>query len=949
MLSVMTISYAQQQITDFPIEKSEYGSYPSEFLEFNNLMFFEAGSQGYGREIWTLSGNQDKSCMLKDIFPGNSSAVSYGLSKASVILNNKLYFVANDGTSSGEIWCTDGTSEGTVKITHSQNYNISQFTLVGDHFYFVKRINNFLQVWISDGTENGTKMVKGGIQSASYTVYEGKCNNTFIFCFTPQSAMETSLWRSDGTSEGTYALLSGSGIGGTDISSQCIEFNNELYFVISDDYIFGYGSSVGIMKTDGTVANTVPVKAILVGGTWLIDYDDVIAINNKLYFSFFEVDYNRLFIWESDGTESGTKLIYDVSGDTYFSTSNLYSDGDHLIFCGKNENGGTSLIRMNLQDYSLDFIKELQGVITFPGYFVYPESVGKIREINDGKIFITVPGMIPQYEGWISGLTESSTIRVPILDDYVTYLYDDILVFKDKFYLSKNSPENGRELWVSDGTAEGTILFEDIDNTMGGLAGTHLWDLGNKFVFIADDGIHGKELHVNNMGTENAVIDIWKGKNGSFPANMIKYKNNIYFTASDSAHGTELWKTDGTNEGTQMVKDMTEGRYSTHITNPVVFNDTLFFLTYRDGSDYLCKLKDDNLVEIKGLFGISSLFACDSYLFFIAGPYKDLYVTDGTSAGTVMLKEFDICRNFAQVNGKLYFTASERNAGDEELWSSDGTQSGTVMVKDIGMGYPSEPNQLINFNNKLFFTAYTQENGRELWQSEGSEVNTLQVIDIIQGPQNSLYNARFHLWNNNLYFNANDGLHGFELWKTDGSESGTRLVKDINSGGESSFPSLMASNENAVYFQAYDPEHGTELWKSDGTESGTIMVADIFPGVISSSPANILATSGDVFLFADTQNDGRQIWQIDPDAGPSGLNKNEIISTPVYPNPCKNFLNIPANGRISKVRIYNSQGKVVADKEVVNNMVNVSELSSGLYMLEYSINKQSGVSKFIKE
>ena len=955
MLSVMTFSYAQQQITDFPVEKSEYGSFPSEFLEFNNLMFYVASSPGYGGEIWTLSGDQDKPVMLKDIFPGNKSAVSSSLTKTSVILNNKLYFVAKDGTSNGEIWCTDGTSEGTVKITHSQNYNISQLTLVGDHFYFVKRINNFLQVWISDGTENGTKMVKGGIQSASYTFHEGKCNNTFVFCFMPQYATETSLWRSDGTSEGTYALLSGfdgngAGIGGTDISTQYIEFNNALYFVIRDYSIFGSGSSVGIMKTDGTVANTVPVKAIHDGSSRLINYDDVIAIDNKLYFSFFEVDYKRLFIWESDGTESGTKLIYDVSGSTYFSTSNLYSDGDHLIFCGKNENGGTSLIRMNLDDYSLDYIKELQGVIASPSFFLNPESTCRIRQINDGKIFITVPYMFAQYEGWISGLTESSTIRVPILDDNLDYISGDILLFKGKFYLCIYSAENGRELWVSDGKAEGTLLVEDIDNTIGGMFDTHLWDLGNKFVFIANDGIHGEELYVNNMGTENTVIDIRKGKEGSYPANMIKYKNSIYFTASDSTHGAELWKTDGTKEGTLMIKDMTDGRYSTHITNPVVFNDTLFFETYRDVSDYLCKLKDDNLFEIKGFGGgISSLFACQRHLFFIVGQYKDLWVSDGTSAGTVKLKEFDICRNFTQVNGKLYFTASERNAGDEELWSSDGTQSGTVMVKDIGMGYPSEPNQLINLNNKLFFSAYTQENGRELWQSEGSEGNTYQITDILQGPQSSLFNSELHKWNNNLYFSANDGLNGFELWKTDGSESGTRLVKDINSGSESSLPSLMASNENAVYFQAYDPEHGTELWKSDGTESGTTMVADIFPGVIGSSPAYILATSGDVFLFAETQNDGRQIWKIDPDGGQSGLGKISAMSTPVYPNPCKSFLNVPAGGRISKVRIYNSQGQVIADKEVVNNMVNVSDLSGGMYMLEYSINKQRAVSKFIKE
>ena len=61
-----------------------------------------------------------------------------------------------------------------------------------------------------------------------------------------------------------------------------------------------------------------------------------------------------------------------------------------------------------------------------------------------------------------------------------------------------------------------------------------------------------------------------------------------------------------------------------------------------------------------------------------------------------------------------------------ELWKSDGTNAGTVLVKDIspdtyGYGYPD---QLVNVNGTLFFTAADGANGRELWKTDGTAAGT---------------------------------------------------------------------------------------------------------------------------------------------------------------------------------------------------------------------------------
>src|SRR5215203_7573161 len=43
---------------------------------------------------------------------------------------------------------------------------------------------------------------------------------------------------------------------------------------------------------------------------------------------------------------------------------------------------------------------------------------------------------------------------------------------------------------------------------------------------------------------------------GSKPEQLTPMGDNVYFTADDGIHGRELWRTDGTNVGTQLVKDV---------------------------------------------------------------------------------------------------------------------------------------------------------------------------------------------------------------------------------------------------------------------------------------------------------------------------------------------------------------------------------------------------------
>ena len=67
---------------------------------------------------------------------------------------------------------------------------------------------------------------------------------------------------------------------------------------------------------------------------------------------------------------------------------------------------------------------------------------------------------------------------------------------------------------------------------------------------------------------------------GSSPNIIAVSRNTIYFTANDGEHGYEFWKTDGTKEGTVMIKHIYPGKFSSTWSNTCaaqVIDGTLYF------------------------------------------------------------------------------------------------------------------------------------------------------------------------------------------------------------------------------------------------------------------------------------------------------------------------------------------------------------------------------------
>ena len=442
----------------------------------------------------------------------------------------------------------------------------------------------------------------------------------------------------------------------------------------------------------------------------------------------------------------------------------------------------------------------------------------------------------------------------------------------------------GRELWKTDGTAQGTSLVKDIRPGSASSDPGELVDLNGALFFVADDGVNGKELWKSDGTPEGTslVTDIRPGSGSSDPGELVDLNGTLFFVADDGVNGRELWKSDGTAEGTVLVRDIFPGTY----TN----GDG----TYPNASD------PQDLVNLNGTL----FFTADD-----GASGRELWKSDGTEAGTVLVKDlfpgtYPYYDNgnyegerpnasgpdkLTAVDGQLFFIARDEIHGTE-LWKSDGTEAGTALVKDIYEGTDdglSQSDWLKNVDGTLFFTAAEALNGRELWKSDGTAAGTVMVKDISPGghwydeyidgiwvtgytPDSSSPQEPVNV-SGMLFFSADNGVNGRELWKSDGTAAGTVMVKDVFPGSvydpssssdvpNSSSPQHLTEVGGKLYFAAADATSGRELWASDGTAGGTFLMGDIVAGTGGSSPQSLFSHDGTLLFSADDGVAGRELW-----------------------------------------------------------------------------------------
>jgi ELWxxDGT repeat protein len=511
-----------------------------------------------------------------------------------------------------------------------------------------------------------------------------------------------------------------------------------------------------------------------------------------------------------------------------------------------------------------------------PGGLRFPLSSGPrgFAEIGNGRAVFAAEDDTRGVEPWVTdGTPEGTRFLSDILPGRFSGLaqfFGTSTVFTvtdtGRALFPANNGTTGDEPWVTDGTPDGTRLLRDINPGRGSNpdfspGGTHIG--GGRALFSADDGVHGVEPWVTDgtpQGTR-LLLDIRTGDAGSPSFGTFAFADlgggRVLFRANDGTQGQEAWVTDGTPEGTRLLRDINPGPDdSTPVVSPYLPSDALA------GGQVVFSVTD-------GTNG------------------REPWVTDGTPEGTRMVRDInpgpdDSGPSFAFPTGavpldggRIVFTANDGAHGIEP-WVTDGTPESTRLLSDVKPGLESSTffgnPDVYSIDGKLaFFAVDDGVHGEEPWVTDGTPEGTQLLLDINPGAADSsgFFGSNFHDVGNGLaLFSAFDPEHGIELWVTDGRTEGTRLI-DINPGPESSNPALSflldAGNLGGgrVLFVAEDETHGREPWVTDGTPEGTRPVEDIFPGLGSSSPDGFT----EVIPFAELLRrilEGVEIPSVDP-------------------------------------------------------------------------------------
>ena len=227
------------------------------------------------------------------------------------------------------------------------------------------------------------------------------------------------------------------------------------------------------------------------------------------------------------------------------------------------------------------------------------------------------------------------------------------------------------------------------------------------------------------------------------------------------------------------------------------------------------------------------------YLFFASqNGERGLWKTSGTEESTVKVKDilasYGSARNLTLVGDDVYFTT--KTVDTFRLWKSDGSEDGTVIVKDLPVLGGDRSGYLHTVNGKLLFNydhPHTSSNprGEEAWVSDGTALGTVELKDIWPGGgESDFMKGSVIEFKGNLYSEADDGsTSGSEVWMTDGTTNGTKQLADLEVGSNGSLPTNFTAADDVFYFTAVTSDKGDQLWKSDGTEENTVPVKDMDP------------------------------------------------------------------------------------------------------------------------
>jgi len=701
-----------------PVQTSTFESIvsPRDFTVFEGgsitspFVIFTADDGEGGRSIWRY-----------DATNGPSFVAQFGVTLGAgsitemVRFGNVAFFAGDNGNGSGpQLWTTTGANGGTaafeayvspsfVPVTNPARLTVADTTL----FFIADGLPGETSLWTSDGSEYGTFRLGSSLSGVDGLVARG--SDVFFVNFDGQSR---ELWKSDGISLGIVREINPTG----DAILQgfnAVAFNGGLLFA-ADDGVHG----TELWKSDGTAAGTVLLKDInpesgdgidaFSGGSG--SYISAAVIGNAFYFAA-DDGVHGTELWKREG-DSAPVLVADLEpGDVGSRPAQFTVVGSRLYFTTSVMTAGTTYslwvldsalpagpLRLSNDVLSSELANDLVKT------FHYLAPIG-------GNVLFAANDVATGVEVWITDGTSVGTQRLKDINPATGAgsFPSGFAAVGSGVVFSADNGVNGRELWITDGTSVGTKLLKDIVPGAASSGPQQITSVGAVAYFSADDGSNGREPWITDgtaAGTRlvkniNAGTGPVNGPSITFPPNSNPFGftalgSFVLFSADDGEHGTELWRTDGTDAGTTLVRDI----------NTIVAPDSGGGV----GGSYPFQLT-----------------AVAGKIFFTAGDGTSgrvLWVTDGTTVGTTAVPLgglVDASPNVGNLmvgGGELFFTA-EKNS-QRVLLETDGTPTGTATI-ELGPGYPTgfagfNAAALASDGRRLYFAVDDAVHGKELWE-----------------------------------------------------------------------------------------------------------------------------------------------------------------------------------------------------------------------------------------
>ncbi len=440
----------------------------------------------------------------------------------------------------------------------------------------------------------------------------------------------------------------------------------------------------------------------------------------------------------------------------------------------------------------------------------------------------------------------------------------------------------GNELWMSNGSTGGTVLLKDlVAGTADGL-NSPVFGMINGTMYFTPNLMLGTtdiwQTDLTPAGTTRAVVVNGAGLYLSW---FTPLGNAMLFAGSAIVDDGDLWRSDGTQDGTWRIGATTLGNASSlfdYMTGPAFSNagETIYFSATdsQAGAELWRTVAGATPGSLAGAQRVADLYpggygstpqsivmTADGSVYFTAETPvtgREVYriSPDGGDTPQLVADLFpgttgSSPRGLVAIGNAIFFTAtSSSTESSTTLWRYEPSAGAPARVK-IGTNVVGRSNgntAMVQVGSYWYFAGERigSVGGIELYPTAGYDATAELVSDVYSGSSSS-YPTLLTALGSTLFFLATDSA-GTELWKSDGTSAGTQRVADLTPGsGSTSFGNAMSAFGSAVYFGAKPGTTGAtdQLYRSDGTTAGTVPVAAL------NTVYQFAAAAGQLFFLAN--------------------------------------------------------------------------------------------------